>query len=702
MKLGPHAARTDLREGLAAELERLERCLAAELARLDEEQRESELVGLAILPSEVTRALVELRREQAEAELDEAHLSQAVALDPSAPCRFGLDHAQAVFGLSDFERDLLIIGLCVELDLRYARIIAYLNDHMERTRPTVGLALRLLGVGVGRRVAALERLGSEQPLRRFGLLELLGDGPLPTRALRVPADLWPRLIAERDQPGRCDGSYRVERQPLSLDDLVLPKATRSAVQAAVDWLTIEYARALLVLRGPTGSGREGLARAIGSALGRPTITVGLDELASVDAHPRLRRELRWSNAVLIVAADRDPSSTSIPTLPTDLPGPVLWIDQRAAIERLELAASGRVVRTVELQRLGVHERARVWAQVLAPDERAPELDLDSFAAVYRFGPGRITAAVGLARASRAAPAGEPERIDAGTLERACRELPSSRIATLAQRLAQPYSRADLVVEPEIRRELDLVRAWARHGHRVFGSEGRSAHIASARGLACLFAGPPGTGKTMAAQVLASELRVELYRVDLSIVVDKYIGETEKNLSRVFDEAEAAGAMLFFDEADALFGKRSEVKDAHDRYANVEVGFLLQRLEVHEGITVLATNLKRNIDDAFLRRLQIVAEFPLPKAEQRKLIWERHLPVERADDIDLELLGSRFELAGGDIRNAVLAAALFAADEHQPIGMAHLVRGLVRELRKGGRLIEPERFGAWAQLIDGRR
>ena len=204
---------------------------------------------------------------------------------------------------------------------------------------------------------------------------------------------------------------------------------------------------------------------------------------------------------------------------------------------------------------------------------------------------------------------------------------------------------------------------------------------------------------MAAQVIARSLQLTLVRVDLSQVVSKYIGETEKNLEKVFIDAEATGALLFFDEADALFGKRTQVSDAHDRYANLETAFLLQRLESHPGIVILATNLHANLDAAFLRRFQVVAEFVLPGPAERAQIWDRHLAREHlAEDVDAMLLGTMFTLSGGEIRNAAITAVLLAAAERARVGMPHLSVAIWRELRKSGRLISPDDFGIWRDVI----
>jgi SpoVK/Ycf46/Vps4 family AAA+-type ATPase len=223
-----------------------------------------------------------------------------------------------------------------------------------------------------------------------------------------------------------------------------------------------------------------------------------------------------------------------------------------------------------------------------------------------------------------------------------------------------------------------------------------------KGLNTLFAGPSGTGKTMAAEIVAADLGLELYKVDLSTLVSKYIGETEKNLDKIFAAAQEANAILFFDEADAIFGKRSEVKDAHDRYANIEVGYLLQKMEEYDGVVILATNLRKNIDDAFIRRMHMTIEFPFPEEPDRLRIWQKVFPPEAplGSDVDMAFLARQFKVTGGNIRNIALLAAFLAADEDSPIEMSHVIRALKREYQKLGKLLTEADFGSYLSLIRG--
>jgi SpoVK/Ycf46/Vps4 family AAA+-type ATPase len=271
---------------------------------------------------------------------------------------------------------------------------------------------------------------------------------------------------------------------------------------------------------------------------------------------------------------------------------------------------------------------------------------------------------------------------------------------LARRISPRYGWADLILPPGIEEQLREIVARVRHRAAVLDGWDMAKVAARGRGVTTLFAGESGTGKTMSAEVMAGALGLDLYVIDLATVVDKYIGETEKNLDRIFDEADRVNGVLLFDEADAIFGKRSEVKDARDRYANTEIAYLLQRMERFEGIAILTTNLRSNLDEAFLRRLDALVEFPVPDADDRLRLWTRCLRpgMPQSDDIDLPFLAKAFELPGGNIRNIALAGAYLAAADDRPLGMADLVRATGREYRKLGRLCVPSEFGAYHGLV----
>jgi AAA+ superfamily predicted ATPase len=287
----------------------------------------------------------------------------------------------------------------------------------------------------------------------------------------------------------------------------------------------------------------------------------------------------------------------------------------------------------------------------------------------------------------------------GDVDAAVRRLVSSKLEELARRIRPSRGWNDLVLPPGHLRQLRELVARYHGADKVYGDWGFPA--VPSRGLVALFSGPSGTGKTLAAEVIAGELGLDLFKLNLSSVVSKYIGETEKNLDQLFEAAGAGNLVLFFDEADALFGRRSEVKDARDRYANLETSYLLQRLEEYDGVVVMATNFEKNIDDAFLRRIHTRVDFATPSAAERAAIWRHHLTHEAPlVDIDVDELARRFDLTGGSIRNASIHAAFLAATEGTGITMETVVRGLGREYRKLGRLLKSDDFGPWYPLVDG--
>jgi SpoVK/Ycf46/Vps4 family AAA+-type ATPase len=342
------------------------------------------------------------------------------------------------------------------------------------------------------------------------------------------------------------------------------------------------------------------------------------------------------------------------------------------------------------------ERAELWRRNLNGDT-PPGLDLAGTMAQFRLTAEQVHRA---ARAARMEAHATDSALDEDQLKAGARAQNAAGLERLARRIEPAVRFSDLVLPPETMAQLKELLTRARYREQVIDVWKMGGPSARRRGLAALFAGPSGTGKTMAAEVLAGELGLDLYTVDLATVVDKYVGETEKNLDRIFAEAERVNGVILFDEADALFGKRSEVSDAHDRYANVEVAYLLQRMELFEGIAILATNLRANLDEAFTRRLDSLVDFPEPEEDYRRKLWERSLGgiMPREGDLDLDFLARSFKLAGGGIRNIVVAAAYAAAEQQRPVSMADLIRATQREYIKLGRLTVESEFGRYYELL----
>ena len=339
-------------------------------------------------------------------------------------------------------------------------------------------------------------------------------------------------------------------------------------------------------------------------------------------------------------------------------------------------------------------------QFLAESKTAEEEGFPQLAAKFRFSPRQIQLAcrqaAGLARLE--GEAAVPSR----EMHQCCYRQVVHKLGDLASRVRPAFHWDDVVMPEGQKKLLQHACGHIKFQHRIYSEWGFDKKIAYGRGLSILFAGAPGTGKTMCAQVIANELNMEMYKINISQIVSKYIGETEKNLQAVFTEAKRSNCVLFFDECDALFGKRSEVKDAHDRNANVEVAYLLQQIEEYDGVCILATNLIGNIDEAFMRRITYVVRFPFPDAAMREEIYRRTIPAAAplADDIDWAFLAEKFELSGGHIKNIVLSAAFLAALEGQSIGMSHLLRSAVGEMKKNEIVVVREELREYADLLDG--
>jgi SpoVK/Ycf46/Vps4 family AAA+-type ATPase len=386
-----------------------------------------------------------------------------------------------------------------------------------------------------------------------------------------------------------------------------------------------------------------------------------------------------------VVVDLHPLPAVPPGVLTDLgrsaqviSGLVVLVDE--SVDTVDLAA-------VDAPAIDHPTARRIWSSLL-PGDRAAAMALR-----FRVGIEEATTA-----AREVADLGGRDDGDDELLAQRVRAQGARRMGRHVTVVTSTARLADLVVPDPLVRQLDEIIAWHRGSHRVRWEMRLGAGDPVGVGLTCLFAGKSGTGKTFAARCLAGELGLNLYRIDLSQVVSKYIGETEKALAQIFDEVEAGHGLLLFDEADALFGRRSEVKDAHDRYANIEVGYLLQRLEAYDGLAVLTTNLQGNMDGAFVRRLRFILQFPAPDRDLRRRLWEQSLPSEqwRDGELQLDLLADRFQLSGGAIHNIGLAAAhLAAATPSGRITVGHLARATQRELQKSGR---PADVAALGQFV----
>ncbi len=595
--------------------------------------------------------------------------------DCDAPSDDPGDRAAALaqlFGLDALELQLLLVATAADLDANIGLAFGLLGGDPSSSRPTVALALELCGVPTAS-ADGLSRLGPAAPLRSQGLIEVGGDATWLRRTLRA-ADRVVAHLAGDDTPDPTVAAMQVDAEPFDAPEARLV-ARALAADAGLVWI-----------RAPLGTAGVAVAAQAYAELGLRCLVVDLRRHAPaetvVDAVRAATREAALTARGLVVSGAEVLASGQAFDVLARCSVPVVAVGthpwQPAAMRAAPL--------TVDAPTLAPADRARIWRAALGEltgDEGRAEL------LSLRLTPEEIAAT---ARYARLLSAARDEPMSIALVRDAARALantwgPGSG-RTAARSHAAVAGFADLVLPEHVVAELHRLVAWAAYRDQVLARGPVHGKGGKGSGITALFTGGPGTGKTLAAHVVAEELNLELFQVDLSAVVDKYIGETEKNLERIFHEAESRSVVLFFDEADALFGSRSEVRDARDRYANQEVSYLLQRMEHFDGITVLATNLRGNLDAAFSRRMQFIVHFPDPDEPTRHLLWKQHLDqaggTDEADPVDIARLSHSVELTGGDIRNIVLAAAYDATSAGELLGMRHVQAATAREYRKLGR------------------
>ena len=592
------------------------------------------------------------------------------------PAPAAIDVLTDVFGLSPFERDVLLLCAGVEMDGELAKRCGEAQGHPQRPYATFGLAL-----------AALEdphwsALAPINPLRRWRLIEVDDSVGLAAGRLRIDERILHYLAGSNYLDIRLQPLLRAKEPPVAMAD-----AHRQVSESILATLGERSTPPVVLLTGDDLQGQGDVAAQVAFQLGLQLQLVSAEDLppscSELDAFAVLwQREAALLGCALLVEC-RD----------TQVNRSVIRLAEQAAslvfIAAREIPSMNRGTVRCTVNKPEATEQKRLWENALGPAATRLNGSLDGVASQFRLSAQSI---VSMGKELRTTLAGtdQPDAI----LWRACRSQGRSRLDDLAQRL-EPAARWDDLVLPQPQKAtLRQVAAHAQHRLTVYQEWGFAGKGTRGLGISTLFSGESGTGKTMAAEVLANELHLDLYRIDLSSVVSKYIGETEKNLRRVFDAAEDSGAILLFDEADALFGKRSEVKDSHDRYANIEVSYLLQRMEAYRGLAILTTNMKSALDSAFQRRLRFVVHFPFPDQEHRQEIWRQIFPMATpVTGLDYGKL-ARLHVAGGHIRNIAVNAAFLAAGASEPVCMAHLLQAAHSEAAKRERPLSDAETRGW--------
>jgi hypothetical protein len=581
-----------------------------------------------------------------------------------------------LFALTPFQHAVLVLAAGVELSGAIGRACAALHGDPRCGHASFGLALWALPD------AHWTALAPEAPLRRWRLVDL-GPGGLTEAQLRIDERILHEIAGAPGLDERLRGLVRAGAE------VAAPARRDAAIEEVARCLEVP-SRPAVVLGGGSAEARVAVACAALRRVGLDALVVRPGEAGTAAEREALvtlvQREAMLRGAALVIehAADDPPDRAALAR--------ALAAAARPVVIAGELALPGPVVR-VALPALDAEGRRALWERALGPAAAALDGVLDELADEFRPDAEEI---VRLGEEWRCrAQAGESAPPDAEHPLRArLRADNRSRFAGLAQ-VIEPVAGPEDLVLPEAQAEVVAqIEAHVRHRRTVLGDWGFARREARGLGISALFHGPSGTGKTLAAEVIARRLGFDLVRVDLSQVMSKYIGDTEKNLRRIFDAADRGGCVLLFDEADALFGKRSEVRDSHDRYANIEVGYLLQRIEAFRGLAILTTNLRQSLDTAFARRLRFVVAFPFPDAAERRRIWERALPPETPrEGLDLDRV-ARLQVTGGNIRNIALHAAFLAAAERSPVRMRHLWRASRDECARIEKAVTAGEIGGW--------
>jgi hypothetical protein len=583
-------------------------------------------------------------------------------------------------GLSPFERDVLLLCAGMDLDARFAQLCAAAQGSPALAYPTFGLAFQTLPE------PHWSALVPAAPLRHWRLIEIGPGNALTASSLRIDEHALHYLAGVPYLDGRLESLVEAVPPPVAL-----PASYRALAERIAQLWSGEDAAPVIHLGGDARAGKRLLAAAGCAALGLGLHALRAGEVpaAAVERDTLLRlweRQALFSRSALLLEStgDEEPASLRAAQAFAERLQGLLFVTGSLPVLR-------RPAARVEVNRPAADEQRALWQSVLGPLAHELNGQLDAVAMHLPLDVADIQAA---GQSVRAGASGAAPAALTPLLWEACRARARPPLEELAQRLQPAAGWDDLVLPDEQLHTLRALAAQVRQRPRVYREWGFAARTANGLGITALFAGPSGTGKTLAAEVLAAELHLDLYRIDLSQVISKYLGESEKALRRVFDAAEQGGAVLLFDEADALFGKRSEVKDSHDRYANIEVSYLLQRMEAYSGLAILTTNQRAALDVAFLRRLRFVIAFPFPDAAQRARIWQRAFPSGTPTvGLDFDKL-ARLNVSGGHIRNIALGAAFLAADTGEPVRMSHMLRAARAECGKLEKPVTATEIGGW--------
>ena len=695
-------------EHLRDELELLNACLLREVSRRTQKNSHLDLLqGFVLSEQEIIEILTNQIAMSPEADLEQPEAIEETTRQPrdngSLTATPQVSQITALFQLERIEEQCLMLCLAPEINPQYSKVFAFLQDDVTKKQPTTDLALKLFCKDAQQSAAARGLFGAGSALFKNRLLHFGQPGdrqyPLSHRTLKID-DRIAAFLLETNQLDECLVDW-VDFVPLAgqLPAFVpgdILERTIHLVQSSFSH-NDGSVRLLLHVYGRQGSGRRSLAASVSQRLGLPLLVADLrripaGETSESEALWRLARESLLMPAVILVehfddllqegrhrelAALLEAVHYFSPL--TFLSGTKVWNPEnpKSIFVSLECPVPDATL------------RMHCWRDRLQHDPNELEdVDLVELASKFNFTQGQIHRTVEAARHRANWENDSPLALTRTLLGQAARTMASPNLGGLARKIETNYTWSDIVLPENQLVQLKEIESHTKRAQVVFENWGFGRNYSYGKGIAALFEGQSGTGKTMAAGIIGSALGLDVYQIDLSCVVSKYIGETEKNLSRIFEEAQDSSAILFFDEADALFGKRSEVKDAHDRYANIETAYLLQRMEEYSGIVILATNMRQNVDEAFVRRMRFIVHFPFPGDEDRERIWQKTFPANAplAAEVDFRWLARKLKITGGNIKNISLRAAFLALERQGVICMDCIIDAAKRENEKIGKIV----------------
>ncbi len=682
--------------------------------------------------NQLIRQTVQPPQDEADPEIRAAHLrfeqkTREIALKEAATlwsarrgnggCRLPLLDVARRFRLSPLQRQILLLALAPEVDLSFQRMFSYLLNDVTRKRPNVHLALELFATDDATRREGRAAFLPNSALLELNLIEIEPtaagiETSLLLREFKMPERmvLW-LMGAAGVAPDLQRFAYLTHGTP-DFDNLIYAERDTRRLQALLVYTqrlaaTPGEPTPLVALTGQAGAGKRSVAARLAAAIARPLLIANL-EATAIPPHLRDRvfrdiaREARLHGAALCLANYRDELVQGGQLPPTGYLFSILRMAEGLGVLTSTSAdislgeISGGFSTRVALNVPDTFGRIKLWEALIRRTQKPMDQDVDlrSFALKYGFTGGAILRVLDHAHQEAMMRVGSPDApVQSADLDMACRIQLGKGLGSIASRVNQVARLEDMVLPEDIRGTVQEIIGQARYRGVVFHDWGFDRKMVSGKGLSVLFSGPPGTGKTMVAGCIAGELGMDLFKVDLSQVVSKYVGETEKNLKTVFDAAQGNQFIILFDEADSLFAKRTEVKSSVDRYANLEVNYLLQKIEEHGGICILTTNFEKGIDDAFKRRLNFRIDFPFPEKEDRVHLWRKMIPPEApiAEELDFDWIAEKYELAGGNIKNAVLRAAFWAAQQERSLTNEDFELAAEKESREIGKLVQGAGF-----------